>query len=121
MIHRSDRPNHCCRQWVLTINSRSNGGRSILATGPCGAMRDNKSLQGMTWFISSSKICLRVRWVLRSSPRFVCFMPLSLQFACFNRGDWSGVVNMVLRKVPCFTTTTLLFQKTPVHFIVIYF
>ena len=32
--------------------SESNGGRPVLGTSACGAMNDNKSLQGITWFMS---------------------------------------------------------------------
>ena len=36
---------------------------------------DSKSGQGMTCSISSSKICLRARRVIRSKPRSFCFIP----------------------------------------------
>ena len=66
--------NHCCMKWMRSIVSTAKGGRPRFPSGAYGVIRSTSACQGTTRSISSRNSRLRVRFVVRFSPRSACFM-----------------------------------------------
>ena len=95
---RSDSPNHCCKQWMRSIISRSKGGRPVLATGAHTAINATSSAHGITCPISSGSTSLQVRRVLRFRPRPLLFHASIVWQTCLPiHRDSCRVLNMISR------------------------
>lgn len=63
---------------MRSMVSCANGGRPVVATGEACAISPTSSRHGTTSSISSRNTALRVRLVLKFSPRLACFFMMQL-------------------------------------------